>query len=152
MSRSTRTALLVAIILVFAGGVATAIVRESRDEGPTAAAPGTTVPAAPRPPAQPLAPTVPTTVAATVPRSVALNPITVVPPVSPTTVLSSVPPTTAATPSGAASRGGPTSTTLAPPLTAMPNTGGRSVPPLGMLLAAAGLLGWCLSGRGRPTG
>ena len=140
MRRSTRTALLVAIIILLAGGVATAVVRESRDESSTEVAPAATVPEAGRPPAQPVAPT-----------TAALAPTTVAAPASPSTVPSAAPTTSEAEPSGAGSGGGPTVTTLPPPLTAIPNTGGRQLQALGVLLVAAGLLGWRLSGQ-RPTG
>jgi hypothetical protein len=139
--RSTRTALVVAIILLFAGGVATAVVRESRDESSTAAPRPTTAPDAARPPAQAEAPT-----------TFAPAPTTTPAPASPSTVPSAAPTTAVAEPSGAASGAGPTSTTPAPPLTAMPNTGGSRLSALGLLLVAVGLLGWRLSGQRRPTG
>jgi hypothetical protein len=125
--RSTPTALLVAIVLLLAGGVATAVVRESRDGSSVANAPATTVPDVRQPPAQGAAPTVPTTASAAAPTTVALAPTTVAPPATP-------------------------STAVPPPLTAMPNTGGRPLSVLGVLLVAAGLLGWRLSGKRRTTG
>ena len=153
MRRSTPTALLVAIVLLLAGGVATAVVRESRDGSSVANAPATTVPDVRQPPAQGAAPTVPTTASAAAPTTVALAPTTVAPPANPSTAPSAVPPTTAAAaPSGTASGAGPTSTAVPPPLTAMPNTGGRPLSVLGVLLVAAGLLGWRLSGKRRTTG
>ena len=150
MRRSTRTALLVAIILLFAGGVATAVVRESRDETSTSATPVTTVPDVPRPSPQPVAPVLPTTVSTAAPTTAALAPTTAAVPASPSTAAPAAPPTTAAGSPGASSGVAPTSTTV-PPLTAMPNTGGRPLPALGVLLVAAGLLGCRLSGRRRPT-
>ena len=149
MTRSTRTALLVAIVLLLAGGVATAVVRESRDETSTSTAPAVTLPDAVERPAQGSPTTAPSAVTAT---SVPPGPVTVPSPASPSTGPSGVPPTTVAvSPSGAPS-GAPTSTSVAPPLTAMPNTGGGSLPALGVLLLAAGLLGWRLSSKGRTAG
>lgn len=132
MRRSTRTALLVAIVLLLAGGVATAAVRGSRDESPTAAAPVTTVPDAPKLPSQPAPPPVPTSVAAAASTTIVPAPTTVAPPA-------------VEQPSGPAAGPGPTTTTGPPPISAMPNTGGDRLPAAGVLLVAVGLLGWRLS-------
>jgi hypothetical protein len=140
VGRSTRTGLLVAIILLLAGGVATAVVRETRDESSTEAAPDITVPDVPRPSAEPLPPaappTAPTTAAVAAPTSGAPAPTTVASPAG------EIP-----SPSSGAA---PTSTV--PPVTAMPNTGGQPLPALGVLLVAVGLLGRRLSGGKRLPG